>query len=78
MDIVIGMLVADEAGAGTVTVVEGGPEAGAEEAGAEAGGQGAGRAGDPKGAGAGTAGSCRRCASNRTGPPGRFIPKPYA
>ena len=35
MDIVIGMLVADEAGAGTVTVVEGGPEAGAEEAGAE-------------------------------------------
>lgn len=47
------MLVADEAGVGTGTVVVGGLEAEAGEAGAEAEGQGAGRAGDRKEAGAG-------------------------
>ena len=52
-DVVSGMLVADEAGVGTGTVVVGGLEAEAGEAGAEAGGQGAGRAGDRKEAGAG-------------------------
>ena len=52
-DVVLGMLVADEAGVGTGTVVVGGLEAEAGEAGAEAGGQGAGRAGDRKEAGAG-------------------------
>ena len=51
--IVLGMLVADEAGVGTGTVVVGGLEAEAGEAGAEAGGQEAGRAGDRKEAGAG-------------------------
>ena len=52
-DVVSGMLVADEAGVGTGTVVAGGLEAEAGEAGAEAGGQEAGRAGDRKEAGAG-------------------------
>ena len=53
-NVVIGMLVADEAGVGTGTVVVGGLEAEAGGAGAEAGGQEAGRAGDRKEAGAGT------------------------
>ena len=52
-DVVLGMLVADEAGVGTGTVVVGGLEAEAGEAGAEAGGQEAGRAGGRKEAGAG-------------------------
>ena len=48
------MLVVDEAGVGTGTVVVEGLEAGAGEAGAGAGGLGAGRAGDRKEVGAGT------------------------
>ena len=48
------MLVVDEAGVGTGTVVVEGLEAGAGEAEAGAGGLGAGRAGDRKEVGAGT------------------------